>query len=111
MVYLQVLLLFSIFTAKGGGCLTSKGDLHLCTAGIYLFVSVSLGNPFNPSDLCYCDYSFSAGVGRTGTFIAVDYMLQQGPTQRFMTIPKLVDEFRRQRINMVQTLVIQDPVT
>ena len=52
--------------------------------------------------------NFSDGVGRTGTFIAVDYMLQQGPTQRFMTIPKLVYEFRRQRINMVQTLVTQD---
>ena len=49
--------------------------------------------------------NFSAGVGRTGTFIAVDYMLQQGPTQRFITIPKLVDELRRQRINMVQSVV------
>ena len=48
--------------------------------------------------------NFSAGVGRTGTFIAVDYMLQQGPTQR-SNISQLVDELRRQRINMVQSVV------
>ena len=50
----------------------------------------------------YCD---SAGVGRTGTLIAIDILLNQAMCERQVDIPACIDALRRQRISMVQTLV------
>ena len=48
---------------------------------------------------------FSAGVGRTGTFLAVDHLLEQAAAENTVAIPQLVQTLRRQRGNMVQSLV------
>ncbi|XP_060599175.1 tyrosine-protein phosphatase 10D-like [Ruditapes philippinarum] len=45
----------------------------------------------------------SAGVGRTGTFIAVDYLLQHIKDHDEVDIFNLVLEMRNNRLNMVQT--------
>ncbi|CAI8054880.1 Receptor-type tyrosine-protein phosphatase delta [Geodia barretti] len=46
----------------------------------------------------------SAGVGRTGTFIAIDHVLEQRETEGVVDIPGVILKLRQQRTNMVQTL-------
>ncbi|XP_052804031.1 receptor-type tyrosine-protein phosphatase alpha-like [Mya arenaria] len=45
----------------------------------------------------------SAGVGRTGSFIAIDYLYEQGKVDGKLNIPDTVNVLREQRMNMVQT--------
>ncbi|XP_052251424.1 receptor-type tyrosine-protein phosphatase kappa-like isoform X2 [Dreissena polymorpha] len=45
----------------------------------------------------------SAGVGRTGTFIAMDVLYDQGKSTGTIDIPQCVTNLRSQRVNMVQT--------
>lgn len=45
----------------------------------------------------------SAGVGRTGTFIAIDVLYDQGKDLGFLDIYQCVRDLRDQRVNMVQT--------
>ena len=45
----------------------------------------------------------SAGVGRSGTFIALDRLLQQMTCQDFVDVFSVVYEMRRERVWMVQT--------
>lgn len=47
----------------------------------------------------------SAGVGRTGTFIAMDIALEQVNKEEFVDIAGIVTRLRQQRIKMVQTEV------
>ncbi|CAI8053567.1 Receptor-type tyrosine-protein phosphatase alpha, partial [Geodia barretti] len=47
----------------------------------------------------------SAGVGRTGTFIAIDNVLEQRETEGVVNIPGVILKLRQQRTNTVQTLV------
>lgn len=47
----------------------------------------------------------SAGVGRTGTFIALDILMQRIKEEKMINIYKVVKELRHQRVKMVQTLV------
>ena len=47
----------------------------------------------------------SAGVGRTGTFIAVDIALEQAKKEGVVDIGGIVNRLRQQRMKMVQTLV------
>ncbi len=49
----------------------------------------------------------SAGVGRTGTYIATDYLLRQARAERAVNVHGCVEELRTQRQTMVQTLVRQ----
>ncbi|KAL4234475.1 hypothetical protein ACF0H5_006121 [Mactra antiquata] len=44
----------------------------------------------------------SAGVGRTGTFIAIDYLYDQGMDTGYIDINTCVRQLRDQRVNMVQ---------
>ena len=59
--------------------------------------------------LCfYTVFIVSAGVGRTGIFIVVDYSFQKLKQEKQVDIFNLVKELRTQRPFMVQTLVSLD---
>ncbi|WAR04614.1 PTPRT-like protein [Mya arenaria] len=45
----------------------------------------------------------SAGVGMTGTFIALDYLYDQGKVDEKLNVPETVNVLREQRVCMVQT--------
>lgn len=45
----------------------------------------------------------SAGVGRTGTFIAVDMALEQADKESKVDIAGIITRMREQRMKMVQT--------
>lgn len=49
---------------------------------------------------------FSAGIGRTGTYIAIDVLSETGKTHKKINIAEYVKKMRRNRMNMVQTYVI-----
>ena len=49
--------------------------------------------------------SFSAGVGRTGTFITLDAMMERLMEKEVLNIFEFVTEMRTRRKQMVQTMV------
>lgn len=49
------------------------------------------------------DVSCSAGVGRTGTFIAVDWLMQEARVQKEIDIFSTVLRMRECRVSMVQS--------
>ena len=48
---------------------------------------------------------YSAGVGRTGTFIAIDHILEQREEEGVIDIPGVIQNLRQQRTKIVQTVV------
>ena len=48
---------------------------------------------------------FSAGVGRTGTFLTLDWSLEKAEAEGIVDVFALVKLLREYRVNMVQTLV------
>lgn len=52
----------------------------------------------------------SAGVGRTGTFIALDRLMQHIREHEFVDILGMVSEMRSHRLSMVQTEVTTRPL-
>ena len=52
-----------------------------------------------------CVPTCSAGVGRTGTFIALDICLKQVKSNFVVEVPTTVNRMRCQRMNLVLTLV------
>lgn len=47
----------------------------------------------------------SAGIGRTGTYIAIDVLFEAGKIENKINIAEFVKKMRRNRMNMVQTYV------
>ncbi|XP_078319787.1 tyrosine-protein phosphatase non-receptor type 7-like isoform X1 [Crassostrea virginica] len=45
----------------------------------------------------------SAGIGRTGTFIALDYMLEEGTERESLDVINCVSKLRQQRAHSIQT--------
>jgi protein tyrosine phosphatase len=48
---------------------------------------------------------FSGGVGRTGTFIAIDALHEHGHKTGYIDIMEYVQMMRKDRMNMIQTKV------
>lgn len=48
---------------------------------------------------------FSAGIGRTGTFIALDALYRHGIKEGSINIVEYVHTMREDRMNMIQNLV------
>ncbi|XP_060573868.1 uncharacterized protein LOC132731671 [Ruditapes philippinarum] len=46
----------------------------------------------------------SAGIGRTGTFLSLDYLVEQADVEEYVNIYQCVQNLRHQRVNMVQNL-------
>lgn len=49
-----------------------------------------------------CLHLNSAGVGRTGTFIALDALYREGEKTGTVNVPQYVEKMRNARMNMVQ---------
>ena len=56
---------------------------------------------FHTLNLSVC----SAGVGRTGTFIALDYLLEQAKAEGMVDVFTYTALMRTNRMKMIQTLV------
>ena len=50
-------------------------------------------------------HDYSAGVGRTGTYIALDIETDEGKDKGSVDVFSCVELMRKQRVNMVQTAV------
>ena len=50
----------------------------------------------------------SAGIGRTGTFITIDCVLEQIEKEGVVDIPGVIQTIRQQRMKMVQTVVCRE---
>lgn len=77
--------------------------LHDLRGNIYAFMTFLWLN-WVAFIVSYNIYS-SAGVGRTGTYIALDILTEQGKALGYVDVCGCVAALRRQRVNMVQTLV------
>jgi protein tyrosine phosphatase len=56
----------------------------------------------------YCiAYLYSVGVGRTGTFIALDTLYEHGQETGYVDIIEYVQMMRKDRMNMIQTIHFQ----
>lgn len=48
---------------------------------------------------------FSAGIGRTGTYVGLDYVNEQAKAEGFVDVLKCAQLMRANRTNMIQTWV------
>ncbi len=59
----------------------------------------------SPNLLIWLTFVFSAGVGRTGTLVALDSLIQQLNDEKHVAIFNTVCDLRHQRNFLVQSLV------
>ena len=64
---------------------------------------IDLAGPFD--ELTIITTSLSAGVGRTGTFITIDNILDQISKENVVDIAGMISKLRQKRMKMVQTMV------
>ena len=74
----------------------------VCTILGYFFTKLMVCIIININTL---HMTFSAGVGRTGTFITLDAMMERLKERDDLNIFEFVNEMRTRRKQMVQTLV------
>ena len=73
----------------------------VCLLYYILFNSIPFTWIFRPA----CVYVYSAGIGRTGTMIAIDRLIEEGIDKGSVNVFECVKKMREQRVNMVQTHV------
>ncbi|KAL3882800.1 hypothetical protein ACJMK2_029107 [Sinanodonta woodiana] len=86
---------FSFLNWPDMGCPKAPAALLNFVTSVRTYVKPNFQSPI----VVHC----SAGVGRTGTFIAIDHLMQQVRDYDEVDIFNLVYEMRNQRCNMVQT--------
>ncbi|KAK3598813.1 hypothetical protein CHS0354_007415 [Potamilus streckersoni] len=86
---------FSFLNWPDMGCPKAPTALLNFVTSVRTYVKPNFQSPI----VVHC----SAGVGRTGTFIAIDHLMQQVRDYDEVDIFNLVYEMRNQRCNMVQT--------
>ena len=100
----------------GGACLNSVDSYE----GLLIVIDVHMSNsimvvptlsfpPFVYLFVCLFVCLCSAGVGRTGTFICIDGILEQIKKESVVDIAGTITRIRHQRMKMVQTPVSQCP--
>ena len=52
-----------------------------------------------------CNIYNSAGIGRTGTYIALDALYENGQETGFVDVKEFTEIMRQNRMNMIQTVV------
>ena len=60
--------------------------------------------------LTFLYFFLSAGIGRTGTFIALDYLMDQAMEEQHVGVPACVNKLREHRVNMVQNVVTTESI-
>ena len=93
--------------------MTSARDQWLCTAGKTLHTNTNIYSATCMYSILSHMYSIaymyfyvcSAGIGRTGTFIAIDHSIQQAKAEGTVDILSVTHKMREERMGMIQTKV------
>ncbi|XP_067122736.1 receptor-type tyrosine-protein phosphatase T-like isoform X5 [Centruroides vittatus] len=79
----------------------SQKSIPLYTSSLLIFIGKI--RDYQPPNQGPIIVHSSAGVGRTGAFILLDYMMDMIQWEEHVNLPKCVREIRHQRMNMVET--------